>query len=255
MTAGGVAQRPVGRVEHHQGERGRAQRRRPASKGIGSLEHADQVGLGGEQLGQHGAQLPDRRRGGCAVAHDIADGKCDAAARERDRVEPVTTRRLLMPGDQVASRDPRPWQHRQRGGQQGFGQFLGCLAGGLVPSLRVGRTLLRVGRTLLRVGRTLLRVGRTLLRVGRTLLSGLPLRHAVGDIGGDDQQAINRAARVPPGQHPEIGVCLLDPVGDLRPPLLGRFRLPGRVHPVHDLDELLPVNLGERVPVRHADHV
>ena len=64
MPAGGVAQRPRGRIEHHEHEGSGAQRRHPSGKGVGPPQHAAEVVLGGEQLGQHGAKLSHRRGGG-----------------------------------------------------------------------------------------------------------------------------------------------------------------------------------------------
>ena len=118
MPAGGVAQLPADRVEHRQGERGGPQGRHPGGEGVGSLQHAPEVGLRGQEFGQHRAQLPHRRRGGDPVPHHVADDQRDAAVGQRDRVEPVAARRLLMPGHQVPGRDPGPRQHRQGGGQQ-----------------------------------------------------------------------------------------------------------------------------------------
>ena len=103
MTSGGgcpqvaVAQRPVGRVEHRQDERGGAQRRHPGRERVGALERVLQVLLGGEQLGQHGAQLSHRGRRGHPVSHDVPDDQRDAAVGQRDRVEPVTAGGLLVP--------------------------------------------------------------------------------------------------------------------------------------------------------------
>ena len=129
MPAGGVAQRSDGRVEHRQGECGGAQGRHPGGKGVGPPQDLPEVGLRGEQFGQHGAQLPHRRRGGDPVSHHVTDDERDAAAGQRDRVEPVVADRLLVPGDQVPGRDPGPRQHRQRGRQQRFLQFGHDLAG------------------------------------------------------------------------------------------------------------------------------
>ena len=50
----------------------------------------------------------------------IADHQRDRAIRQWDCIEPVTSDRLVVPSGQVTCRDSRPWQHRQRRGQQRF---------------------------------------------------------------------------------------------------------------------------------------
>ena len=94
-----------------------------AAKASARSQHLPEVSLRGKQFGQHGAQLPHRRRGGDPVSHHITDDERDAAAGQRDRVEPVAAGRLLLPGHQVPGRDPGPRQHRQRGGQQRLLQY------------------------------------------------------------------------------------------------------------------------------------
>src|SRR5439155_8810914 len=54
------------------------------------------------------------------------------------RVEPVAAGRLLLPGHQVAGRDPGPGQHRQGGGQEGLLEFGHDAASFRVAALRVG---------------------------------------------------------------------------------------------------------------------
>ena len=137
MSAGGVAQRPRGRVEHHEREGGGAQRRHPGGERIGPPQHLPEVVLGGEQLGQHGAKLSHRRRSGDAVAHHVPDDERDGAAVQRDRIEPVAAGRLLLPGHQVPGRDPDSWQYRQGGGQQRLLEFCHDPGPGRVPALRV----------------------------------------------------------------------------------------------------------------------
>ena len=138
MPAGGVAQRPRGRVEHHEHEGGGAQRRHPGGEGVGPPQHLPEVVLGGQQLGQHGAELSHSRGGGQPVADHVPDDERDGAAVQRDRVEPVTAGRLLLSGHQVAGRDPGPGQHRQGGGQQGLLEFGHDAASVRVAVLRVG---------------------------------------------------------------------------------------------------------------------
>ena len=231
MTAGGVAQLPVGRVEHRQGERGRPQGGRAGGERVGALQDTLESGLRGQQLGQHGAQLAHRRRGGDPVSHHVTDDQRDAAVGQRDRVEPVAAGRLLLPGHQVPGRDPGPRQDRQGGGQQRFLHFRHDPPGGQRPALRVGRLL---------------------------------LGHAVGDVGGDDQEPVDRAVGGPPRRHREVGVDLLQAArtcwvfwsrSDPRPPFRPRLRLSGRVHPVEHFVQRLGDELGEGVPVRHAQHV
>ena len=123
MPAGGIAQRAGGRVEHRQREGGGPQGRRAGGERIGALQDVPEVGLRGEEFGQHGAQLPHRRGGGDPVSHHITDDQRDAAVGQRDRVEPVAAGRLLLPGHQVPGRDPGPRQDRQRGRQQRFLQY------------------------------------------------------------------------------------------------------------------------------------
>ena len=88
MPAGGVAQRPRGRVEHHEHEGGGAQRRHPGGERVGPPQHLAEVVLGGEQFGQHGAELSHRGGGGYPVADHVPDDERDGAAVQRDRVEP-----------------------------------------------------------------------------------------------------------------------------------------------------------------------
>ena len=140
MPAGGVAQRSAGRVEHRQGERGGAQGGHPGGEGVGPPQHLPEVTFRGEQFGQHGAQLPHRRRGGDPVAHHVTDDERDAAAGQRDRVEPVAAGRLLVSGGQVPGRDPGPRQYRQRGGQQRFLQFGHHLASAHQPRAVIMRS-------------------------------------------------------------------------------------------------------------------
>ena len=164
----------------------------------------------------------------------VADDERHAAAGQRDRVEPVPAGGRLVPGHQVARRDPELGQHRQRGRQQRFLQ-LGDHPG-IDPALR--RALRR-----------------PVLR--RPLLRRPTLGHPVRDVRGDEQQAVDRVVSGPPRRHREVGVDLPDPAGtevELRPPLGSRLRLACRVHPVEQLVELLPLDLGERLPARHADH-
>ena len=118
MPTGGVAQLPADRVEHRQGQRGGPQGRRAGGERVGARQDPPEVGFRGEVLGQHGAQLPHRGGGGHPVSHHVADDQRDAAVGQRDRVEPVTAGRLLLPGDQVPGRDPGPRQDRQGGRQQ-----------------------------------------------------------------------------------------------------------------------------------------
>ena len=72
------------------------------------------------------------------MADHVPDDERDGAAVQRDRVEPVTAGRLLLPGHQVAGRDPGPGQHRQGGGQQGLLEFGHDAASVRVAALRVG---------------------------------------------------------------------------------------------------------------------
>ena len=55
---------------------------------------------------QHGPHLPHRGRGLQPVPDHVPDDERDASAAERDRVEPVPAGRLIVPGDQIARRDP-----------------------------------------------------------------------------------------------------------------------------------------------------
>jgi len=195
---------------------------------VGPPQHLPEV-FRGEQFGQHGAQLPHRRRCGHPVAHHVPDHERHATAVQRDRVEPVAAGRLLLPGHQVPGGDPGPRQHRQGGGQQRLPEFGHDPAAGRVPALRLRRPL-----------------------PGRPLV-----RHPAGDVGGHDQQPVDRTVGGPPRRHGEVGEDLPHaPLAqvDLRPPLGARLRLTGRVHPVEQLVNLLPGEFGEGVPVRHADH-
>ncbi len=241
MPAGGVAQRPVGRAEHRQGQGRGPQGGVPGGEGISARQDLGEIGLGGEQLGQHGPQLAHGGRGRDPVPDHVADDEREAAAGQGDRIEPVTPRGLLVSRHQVVRRHLDLRQHRQRGRQQRLLQFGYHLASGPSPVLRV-----RPG------------VRRPLpARPGLLVPRVCPLRHLVGDIGQGDQQAVDRTVSGTPRRDREIGVHLPDPVRtaiDLRPPLLTRLRLPGRVHPVKQLIELLAPDLGERFPVRHADH-
>ena len=89
MSAGGIAEFPARRIEHRQGERGGPQGRHAGGERIRALQDLPEVGLRGEEFGQHGAQLSHRRRGGDPVSHHVTNDQRDAAAGQRDRIEPV----------------------------------------------------------------------------------------------------------------------------------------------------------------------
>jgi len=55
VPAGDVPQRAIGRIEDGQHQRRRAQLRKPGRERVRPAEHRLQVGLGQEQIVQHGA--------------------------------------------------------------------------------------------------------------------------------------------------------------------------------------------------------
>jgi len=161
------------------------------------------------------------------VPHEVTDDEHDRAVRQRNRVEPVTAR-LVLPGDQVARGDPGPRQHWQRGGQQRFLQLGGEPASRLAARFSLGRLLLRYP----------------------------PLEHLQGHVGPGHEHAGDRSVGCPQRRGREVAVDLLDPfaaVVDLRPPGPARLRLAGSVHPVEQLQDLLPSDLGKGLAQRHAD--